>query len=149
LGELYFQHLCEENRYAYIRLWEIYHTLTPKAVLEFKLGFDRVPVKIPAEILEELRTVCQPLDINGSPSYVFDFLTCRMPNEYYVDRSNLVPASSFHWVEVKTGKSQLSRHQQKIREQCGLQFDIFRVENVDDSPHNVRIRWEEADEKHP
>ena len=144
MGELYFKHLCEKNDYAYIRLEEIYRTLTPRSVLQFKYGFDRVPIKIPSEILEELREVCQPLDINGSPSYVFDFLTCKLNNEFYVDQDNVLPAENFHWVEVKTGKSTLSQHQLRIRNQCKMQFDVFRVENVDASPHSVKIFWEEA-----
>ena len=102
------------------------------------------PSRYPQEILEELRIVCQPLDIDGSPSFVFDFLTCKMNYEFHVDKINILPPDNFHWIEVKTGNSRLSSHQQKIRERCKMQVDVFRVENVDASPHRVKIFWEES-----
>ena len=144
LGELYFKHLCQRSGYAYLRLEDIYNNLTPKSVLEFKLGFDRILIELPEEISDEVWRVCQPLDVDGSPSYVFDFLTCKMDREYSLEDENVFPASNFHRVEVKTGESELSRHQEEVRNQCKMQFDVFRIENVDASPHAVIISWEEA-----
>src|SRR2546427_1666552 len=144
LGELYFKHLCQQRGFAYLRLENIYNTLTPKSVLEFKLRFDRILIELPNEIADEVWTVCRPLNIDGSPSYVFDFLTCKIDRDYFLENVNVFPASNFHWVEVKTGGSELSRHQEEVRNQCKMHFDVFRIENVDASPHAVIINWEDA-----
>lgn len=144
LGELYFKHLCRERGYAYVRLESIYNTLTPKSILEFKLGYDRIQIELPEEITEEVWRVCQPLSVDGSSSYVFDFLTCKIDEDYSLEQVNIFPPTNFHWIEVKTGKSMLSDHQREVRSECKMQFDVFRIENVDASPHGVVIRWEEA-----
>ncbi len=144
LGELYFKHLCQQRSYAYLRLEDIYNTFSPRAVLEFKLGFDRIPVEIPEEIQDEIWKVSKPSDVDGSPSFVFDFLTCKIDDDYSTEQINIFPATNFHWVEVKTGNSELSRRQEEVRSQCKMKFDIFRIENVDASPHAINISWEEA-----
>ena len=144
LGELYFKNLCEQRSYAYLRLEDIYNTFSPSQVLEFRMGFDRIPIEVPEEISEEVWVVCKPLDVDGSPSFVFDFLTCKIDEGYSVEELNSFPASNFHWVEVKSGSSELSRHQEQVRERCKMRFDVFRIENVDASPHTIIIHWEEG-----
>jgi hypothetical protein len=144
LGELYFKHLCTQRSYAYTRLEDIYNTLSPRSILEFKMGFDRLKIEVPKEISGEVWEVCKPQSIDGSPSYVFDFLTCKIDSDYFLEHVNSFPPNNFHWVEVKTGKSRLSRHQEEMRDRCKMQFDVFRIENVDVSPHEVAIHWEEA-----
>jgi len=109
LGELYFKHLCMQRGFAFTKLEDIYNTFTPQDILEFKFGFDRVLIKIPEEIVDEIRRISKPLDVNGSLSFVFDFLTCRLGKEYVVgDEVNVRHVTAFSWVEVKTGTSQLS-----------------------------------------
>ena len=39
--------------------------------------------------------------------------------------------------------SELSEHQKQVRQQCNMKFNVFRIENVDASPHAVNIKWEE------
>jgi hypothetical protein len=142
LGELYFKHLCQQRAYAYIKLEDIYNTFSSKGVLEFKLGFDRIPIEIPEEITDEIWRVCKPTYIDGSPSFVFDFLTCSVYQGYYVDQVNKKNANEFNWVEIKTGESVLSAHQDQVRKQCKIPFSIFRIRTVDVSPHYVDIDWE-------
>jgi hypothetical protein len=142
LGELYFKHLCQQRGYAYIKLEDIYNTFSPKGVLEFKLSFDRIPISIPEEITDEIWRVCRPTDVDGSPSFVFDFLTCAVHKGYYVDQINIRSANDFNWVEIKTGDSTLSQHQDQVRQQCKIPFSIFRIKNVNVSPYNINIEWE-------
>ncbi len=88
-------------------------------------------MEIPEEIQDEIWKVSKPLDVDGSPSFVFDFLTCKIDDDYSTEQINIFPATNFHWVEVKTGDSELSRHQEEVRNQCMMKFDIFRIENVE------------------
>lgn len=142
LGELYFKHLCEQRDYAYAKLEDLYNALSPRGVIVFKMGFDRIPVAIPNEIVGEIWEVCRPTMIDGSPSFVFDFLTCRMTGGYDVSMVNEKPKDVFNWIEIKTGGSQLSRHQQAVAEKCMIRVSVFRIKNADVSPHRVDIAWE-------
>lgn len=151
LGELYFKHLCQQRGYAYTKLEDVHKTLiespngelfSPDGILEFKLKFDRIPIEIPEEITDEIWRVCKPTYIDGSPSFVFDFLTCSVHQGYYVDQVNKKNANEFNWVEIKTGESMLSQHQDQVRQKCKIAFSIFRIRNVDVSPHYINIDWE-------
>jgi hypothetical protein len=143
LGELYFKHLCKQRGYAFTRLEDIYVTFTPQDVLEFKFGFDRVLIQIPEVYVDEVRRICKPTDIDGSSSFVFDFLTCKLGREYAInDEPNIRDVGAFSWVEVKSGHSQLSRHQEETARKCKIKFNVFRVKDVMDSPDNVWISWD-------
>ncbi len=142
LGELYFKHLCQQRGYAYIKLEDIHETPLPKKVLNFKLGFDRIPIGIPDVIIPEISRVSQPTIIDGSSSFVFDFLTCPVYQGYYVDRTNTKQSNEFNWVEIKTGNSELSEHQDRVHQTCKIPFSIFRIPDVDVSPHRIYIDWE-------
>lgn len=144
LGEFYFKRYCNEHGYAYIKLEDIYNTLTPKGELEFKKGFARIIVKIPDEIIPEIHKVCKPnvKSTKASPSFVFDFLTCQMHKETdFSDVKNKLPRD-FVWVEIKTGTSELSANQLKTAEQVKLRFAIFRIFDVDVPPRYIEIEWE-------
>jgi hypothetical protein len=142
LGELYFKHLCQQRGYAYARLEEIYQRFSPKGIIVFKMGFDRIAVAIPEEVIDEIWRVCRPTLIGGNPSFVFDFLTCSVGDGYDVSDINELPVSAFNWVEIKTGGGQLSMHQGKVARDCKIPVSVFRVKNVDVNPHRVDIVWE-------
>ena len=74
-----------QRGYAFIKLEDIYKTFTPEDILEFKFGFDRVLIHVPEPIVDEIRRICKPMDVDGSDSYVLDFLTCRLGNGYDID----------------------------------------------------------------
>lgn len=140
LGELYFKHLCLQRGFAYIRLEDIYNTFTPADILEFKYGFDRVPIKIPQQVVSEVRRICKPLEFNGSASFVFDFLTCRLPEKYSTEIVNIREKEDFHWVDVKSGSGSLSKRQQDVLETCRIKGAVFRISDVNLSPKEVDIR---------
>jgi len=143
LGELYFKHLCMQRGYAFIKLEAIYNTLTPQGRLIFKYQFYRVNIQIPDSIVDEVRRVCRPTDLNASDAFVFDFLTCKLGKEFMLGNEvNIRGASTFSWVEVKSGASKLSKHQEEIARTCKIKFNVFRVKDVMDSPDNIWIKWE-------
>lgn len=142
LGELYFKHLCYLRGYAFIKLEDIYHTFSPKGILEFKYGYERVPIEIPEKITDEVRRLCRPLYYDGSPSFVFDFFTCRLGRYYDIEETNYYRPRSFTWVEIKTGSSQLSKRQEETSDSCKVDFSIFRIRNVEVPPSEIDIEWE-------
>ncbi len=145
LGELYFKHLCFQRGYAYIKLEDIHETFTAdNNVLKFRFEFERIPITIPSEIVDEIRRISKPMDIDGSPSFVFDFLTCPVFQEDRLDGINRREPEQFNWVEVKTGQSMLSQHQEQVSKTCKIRFSVFRIWNVDDSPLYIEIDWEFA-----
>lgn len=129
LGELYFKHLCYLWGYAFIKLEDIYHTFSPKNILEFKYGYERVPIEIPEKITDEVRRLCRPLYYDGSPSFVFDFFTCRLGRYYDIEETNRY-GGSFTWVEIKTGSSQLSKRQEETGTRVSLHVRQSRKNGV-------------------
>ncbi len=77
-------------------------------MLVFKFGFERIYIEIPDKIADEIRRVCMTTYINGSTSFVFDFLTCRMYEHDPTYRINKKEPNKFNWIEIKTGSSELS-----------------------------------------
>lgn len=143
LGEFYFKHYCDQHWHAYIGLEDIYNSLTPKRILEFKKGFSRIRVKIPTEIMGELMKVCQPTNRSReSPSFVFDFLTCSMRGENNYRRAIRKDPSDFAWVEIKTGNGDLTINQKKMKKRIKIRFCIFRIANVNDKPKDINVDWE-------
>lgn len=143
LGELYFKHLCLQRGYAFTKLEAIYNTFTPQNVLELKFGFDRLLFEIPEVMVDEIRRICKPMDVDGSNAYVFDFLTCKVGHQYNLGVDvNYRDIKAFSWVEVKSGTSQLSKHQLDTARTCKIKFNVFRVKDVMKSPDSVWISWE-------
>jgi|WetSurMetagenome_2_1015567.scaffolds.fasta_scaffold523650_1 hypothetical protein len=134
-GELIFEHFCIQNQYAYINLETIYKTLTPQNILEFKLEFKRFPVKVPDIFVEEIRSFCIPTNHNVSePSFVFDYLTIslnnfQLENGLWVQKQYL-NCNALNWVEVKTGKGQLTQNQIKYKDKSLIGVHVFRVKHV-------------------
>lgn len=141
LGELYFKHLCQQRRFAYIRLERIHKTL-PNPSLEFSYRYWRLPILIPKDAIEEVTRVAKPTLINESESFVFDFLTTKVSDADDLKYPNARKSADFCWVEIKTGASSLSRHQEDMARTCKIRFSIFRIRNVMSSPRRVEIDWE-------
>lgn len=140
LGETIFEHYCVKQGFCYIKLEQIYNTLTPKRKLAFCHGRDRIEIRIPEELINEIWEYSIP--INGKdnrPYFVFDYLTIPLNDnikplakgEYKFLRD--IPARAFYWIEVKTGKSQPSVPQLTYAERATIKVKLFRVklENFD------------------
>ena len=140
LGEFYFKQYCQRRGYAYIRVERIHETL-PRPILKFTLRFWRIPILVPDEAMDELTRVSTPLLVNHSQSFVFDFLTTRIPGADNLDIPNSRRLEDFLWVEVKTGKSWLSRHQLQVSQACKIRFTIARVRRVLSPVRQIEIDW--------
>ena len=151
-GELIFEHFCQKNNYAYIGLEEIYNNLTPKNKLYFKYGYHRILVNLPSDIIEEVREVCRPSNNKeNEPSFVFDYLTVSLhtsfDKKYSKERRGMVhfqirppTNNAFNWVEIKTGKSRLSRNQKATKEKCVLPVVVFRIPI--EIPREIEVNWD-------
>jgi hypothetical protein len=92
-----------------------------------------------AEVVDELANTARARLVEGDPldgslSWVFDFLTCKV--------SEGEGPYQLHWVEIKSGSSMLSKHQEEVRRGCKIPFSVFRISGVDGSPYKVEIEWE-------
>lgn len=145
-GEIVFEHFCIKNKHAYISLEEIYNNLTPKNILTFKYGYCRVEVKLPEEIIEEVRRICKPSnELEHQPSFVYDYLSVPLydfefKDGRYVQKSSL-SQSSFKWVEIKTGRSQLSDNQERTKKSLKLRLCVFRIHT--EMQDKITIDWEQ------
>lgn len=141
-GELVFEHFSKKNGYAYIKLEDIYKTLTPNNVLTFRQGWMRRKIKLPDDMIEEVRMICKPSNDNdGSPSFVFDYLTIGLPKAYFDDKGNQIKEFTrfaFHWVEIKTNKSVLTPNQETTIKKIKTPFYVFRV--LFALPNNIDVR---------
>ena len=153
-GEIIFEHFSEQNNYAYISLEDIYNTLTPNNKLSFKFGYERIEVTLPEEIVNEVRGVCQPTNRrDADPSFVYDYFTVTLRTCFEWDSQRNVhrqikptnPAC-FNWVEVKTGKSGLSKNQKEFAKRCSLPISIFRIPV--EIPKEIDIEWGPIDPKY-
>ena len=140
LGELYFKHLCLQRGFGYIRLEDI-QTRIP-SVQEFKFGFERIPVIVPPTLIEEITRISKPTTVNGTQSFVFDFLTCKLYETDSRISPNIREPKDFCWVEVKAGQSHLSSHQYEVAQTCKIRFSIFKIANVMSSPRAIQIDWQ-------
>src|SRR2546422_11368646 len=80
LAECYYKEYCDQKGgWAYTSLEQIHKGDFTDGKLEFKIGFQRFKIKIPNEIIEEIKKISQPVFVKpNNPSYVFDFLACKM-----------------------------------------------------------------------
>jgi len=138
LGELYFKHYCRQHNYLYAKTEDIAKEFAPeKRAVTFTFGFERVPIRIPREMTTEVFRAAQLKSLDGS-SYVVDFLTCSN----WKENAGADP-QDYAWVEVKTGRSDLSSNQQRFRDECLLRFCIFRIPNVWSPPNRIQVVWAE------
>lgn len=146
-GELLFEHFSLQNNYGYISLEEIYKTFTPNNKLFFKFGYERIEVTIPKEIAEEIRNICKPTNKKEEePSFVYDYFTVSIRGGFDWDskrkvhyQSRPVSIKAFNWVEVKTGKSRLSKNQKEFVRECNLPVCVFRIPI--EIPDKIDVQW--------
>jgi hypothetical protein len=55
LGETYYKEYCAQREWAFTSLEQIYKNKIQNGRLEFKFGFERIMVKIPYEIRNDLK----------------------------------------------------------------------------------------------
>lgn len=132
-GELLFEHFCQKNNYAYISLEEIYNTLTPRNLLKLRFGDRRIPVRIPNNIVGEIREFSIPINQNEmKPNYVFDFLTVSLKFSFLKENDKIkqqpfLTDKAFNWIEIKTGKAKLSKSQREYKEKSRIGLRLFRI----------------------
>jgi len=134
-GELIYEHYSIQNDYAYLKTEEIYRTFTLEDVLKFRHGWERIAVKVPKLVEEEIRQFAKPSNNNElNPSFVFDYLSMSLKMSFDYDEGRKIhlprpylSEKAFKWVEIKTGESELSYNQKKRRNETKLGLYIFRI----------------------
>ena len=149
LSEVYYKEYCDQSGWAYISLEQIHERGIPNGILKFKKGFDRVYVKIPEEIIPEIKEVSKPTSNSTyDPSYVYDFLACKVGNNkrfnYTIETKKKL---NFVWVEVKTGYSELTPNQINTLKKISLRLFRFRVPYSLGPAKEVDIYIDEVDTK--
>ncbi|MGO9646281.1 MAG: hypothetical protein ACLPY5_16230 [Candidatus Bathyarchaeia archaeon] len=144
LAETYFKHFSIDRGYAYARAEDVGWDLLHHNVVIFKHGFRRVPIKIPFELSRFLIDVVRPSNRSTmSPSYPFDFITCRVTqDEMDTQRDDRTlqgkRSSDFTIVEVKSGQSVLTRREMELQQRCnnepGIRYALYRISEIDKSP---------------
>ncbi len=105
LGELYYKEACDQRGWAYISLENIHNSFLDNKELVFKKGFHRIRVKIPDDVIREIKRISQPTnDSIENPSFVFDFLACRVGTREKYDE--VITNPELCWVPIKTCKKQ-------------------------------------------
>ena len=137
LGQTYYKELCSQRGWAYCSL-ENLHGYNLDSVL-FKKGFDRLRVYIPKEIRPEVSRIATPSNNSQSnPSYVFDYLACKIGN---ADYSQIQYPKTFCWAEVKTGLGIFSENQFYTLPFLRLPIAFFHIKDVLDKPENIEMDW--------
>lgn len=143
LGELYYKEGCDQKGWAYTSLENIHNSTFKDNVLAFKKGFHRISIKIHEQLVSEIKEISKPT--NGSrenPSFVFDFLACRVsPREKY-EGILVANPTALCWIEVKTGKSGFSNNQIDALERIKIPLAIFYIEDVLAPPRKIEIEWD-------
>ncbi len=138
LGEIYYKEYCDQRGWAYTSLENIYEFMNPEWNFTFKKGFHRVKVTIPEEIRDEIKSMVKPTNHSAtSPSFVFDFLACKVGS--YKDYSEVKSSPFFAWVESKTGKAIFSGSQVNTMSKITLPLAIFHTDDVLEKPDQINM----------
>ena len=140
LGETYYKELCAQKNWAYCSL-EVLYNRKNSDVIVFKKGFDRIKVKIPNSIKHEVFQIAQPSNNSaGNPSFVFDYLACKITNS---STGVISPDSKdFCWAEIKTGLGIFSENQYQTLRSINLKIAVFHVEDINVKPSYVKMDWD-------
>ena len=141
LGELYYKEYCDQGGWAYTSLENLYSEKNSNWTFTFKKGFHRIQIKIPKEIRSEISWLVKPTNNSTHrPSFVFDFLACR------IGQSKSYPgvktSDFFTWVESKTGRCIFSANQVKTMSMIKLPLAIFTIDDVLESPKSIQMHWD-------
>src|SRR5262245_4183128 len=100
LGEAYYKEGCDQHGWAYISLENIHNDMSSQFkdnhILVFKKGFHRIRVRIPESLISELMEISRPTNTSiGNPSFVFDYLACRVGQKHTYDSVVIADATQF------------------------------------------------------
>jgi len=138
LGEIYYKEYCDQKGWAYSRLENIYYNMNKDWIFTFKKGFHRIKVKIPEEIRTEVSWLAKPTNNSeSSPSFVFDFLACKVGQTK--NYSGIWSSPFFAWVENKTGAGIFSSSQADAMSKIRLPLAIFHIEDVLEEPEFIEM----------
>ena len=98
-------------------------------------------VKIPSEIIPEIKQISQPKDIDGNPSFVFDFLACKVHDGEDISGIMTKSAENFRWVEVKSEGGKISQNQLNAIDNTQMPFTLAVVHNVREGPDEVYLKF--------
>jgi len=131
LSEVYFKEYCNQRDWAYISLEQIHENGIKDNVLKFRHGYNRILIRLPETIIKEVEQISKPLYSSIlKPSFVYDFLTCKVGSTYKDEEIIKVKNKKhFSWVEVKTGSRELSKRQIRTLEKITIPLYRFRVPN--------------------
>jgi len=146
LGETYYKEYCAQHGWAFTSVSQIYKNPINDDRLEFKFGFERILVKIPSEIQKEITEIAKPSNNKEeNPSFVYDYLSCKAYEGNDPRHLDEMKVDDFRWVEVKTGRSELSPNQIDALKKIKLPLIRCRVANVLAPPEEIQIYWDEVD----
>ena len=146
LGELYYKEFCDQKGWAYISLENIHEFMNPEWTFTFKKGFHRITITIPEKYRDEIKLLVKPTNnSNTSPSFVFDFLTCKVGN--YKDYSTVKQNTIFNWAEIKTGHAPFTSSQVNAMSKITMQLAIFHIVDVLEKPELVEMGFNILDGK--
>lgn len=141
LGETYYKELCAQKGWAYCSLETIYNCKDLGSIV-FKMGFDRIRVKIPESIRPEVIYISKPSNQDfRNPSFVFDYLVCKV-GDVGTTRTLYPKKTDFCWAEVKTGLGIFSDNQYKTLSKIHLSIAVFHIEDVMAKPQYIDMDWD-------
>ena len=141
LAEVYYKEYSDQRGGWTFTSLESIHSNFENDILEFKAGFDRMKVKIPSEIIPEIKQVSQPKDIDGNPSFVFDFLACKVHDNEDISGIMTKSAENFRWIEVKSEGGKISKNQLNTMDNIKMPFALVVVHNVHETPEDVYLKF--------
>lgn len=140
LGELYYKEDCDQKGWAYVSLEDIQFK---DNTLVFKKGFHRIHVRIHEQIVREIKEISKPTNQSKeNPSFVFDYLACKVGQKDRYDGVIVASPLALCWVEVKTGKSAFSDSQIEAMERIKLPLAVFYIRDVLAPPRKIEIEWD-------
>ena len=138
LGEIYYKEYCDQKGWAYTSLENLYESKNSKWIFTFKKGFRRIKIAIPKEIRIEVNLLANPTNNSfTSPSFVFDFLACKVGN--HKNYSEEQPSDNFAWVECKTGSAVFTSNQINTMSRITLPLAIFHTSDVLEKPELIHM----------
>jgi hypothetical protein len=149
LGELYYKEGCEQKGWAYISLENIHNAAIESAafkdsnILVFKKGFHRITIKLMDGLVSEVKEIARPTNNSKeNPSFVFDYLACKVGQLKQYDGIMLANPTAICWVEIKTGGSTFSDNQIRALERIKLPLAVFHIEDVLAPPRRIEMEWD-------
>lgn len=140
LGELYYKEGCDQKGWAYLSVENI-NRGSDDGIFVFKKGFHRIKVRMPKSLHSELELVSHPTnESEENPSFVFDFLACKVGTKERYD--TIIEKPQLCWAEIKTGKGNFSKNQIEMLSMIKLPLAVFHIENILVPPQRIEISWD-------